>query len=81
MFYFKTPNFWPLQIILFRSYAVTQFESESARMAFPGFDEPSYKATYFVQLSHADNMIALSNTPQIAKTSKMIGLLDELLDR
>src|SRR5262245_11685612 len=52
-----------------RSYAVTQFESTDARRAFPGFDDPEFKATFAVTVTadKADTAISngriLSDTP------------------
>jgi aminopeptidase N len=41
--------------------AVTQFEESAARMAFPCFDHPAYKATFDVTLVVEDEYIAVSN--------------------
>ena len=61
-----------------RKYAVTQFESTDARRAFPGFDEPRFKATFSVTLTidRGDTAIsngrALSDTPGPAPTQHTI---------
>ena len=42
----------------------TQFESCSAREAFPCFDEPNLKATYDVEIEIPEDQVALSNMPE-----------------
>lgn len=44
-----------------RSYAVTQFEGTYARMMFPCFDEPSFKATFDLTVELDKNDTAISN--------------------
>jgi alanyl aminopeptidase len=44
-------------------YAFTQFESISARLAFPCFDEPRFKTPFEVTLTVPDDQIAAANTP------------------
>lgn len=41
--------------------AATQFESEAARLAFPSFDEPMFKATFDIELLVDEKLTALSN--------------------
>ncbi len=44
-----------------RAYAVTQFEGTYARMMFPSFDEPAFKATFDLSLVIAKGDTAISN--------------------
>jgi puromycin-sensitive aminopeptidase len=44
-----------------RQYAVTQFEGTYARMMFPGFDEPAFKATFTLSVIADKGDTAISN--------------------
>uniref|UniRef100_A0A667Y1V3 Aminopeptidase n=1 Tax=Myripristis murdjan TaxID=586833 RepID=A0A667Y1V3_9TELE len=60
-----------------RTLASTHFEPTSARMAFPCFDEPSFKANYSVRIRRSPEHISLSNMP-IEKTVELNdGLLED----
>lgn len=55
--------------LLHRYIATTHFEATKARKAFPCFDEPTYRATFDIQLAKLDDQIALSNMPPAAEPS------------
>ncbi|XP_026787303.3 endoplasmic reticulum aminopeptidase 2 isoform X1 [Pangasianodon hypophthalmus] len=59
-----------------RVLASTHFEPTSARMAFPCFDEPIFKANYSVRIRRGASHIAISNMP-IEQTVKLNGGLFE----
>jgi aminopeptidase N len=51
-----------------RTIAVTQFEPTDARRAFPCWDEPEFKAVFGVTLDVADDLLAVSNGPELSRT-------------
>lgn len=51
-----------------RHIATTFMAPTYARMAFPCYDEPDYKANYTIHVSHADKYFALSNMPEDRRT-------------
>ena len=57
-----------------RAYAFTQFESISARLAFPGFDEPRFKTPFDVTLIVPADQLAAANTPLESATELPDGL-------
>ncbi|XP_041643413.1 endoplasmic reticulum aminopeptidase 2 isoform X2 [Cheilinus undulatus] len=59
-----------------RTLASTHFEPTSARMAFPCFDEPSFKANFTVRIRRSPEFISLSNMPVV----KTIPVNDDLLE-
>jgi tricorn protease interacting factor F2/3 len=46
-----------------RWIAVTQFQESDARRVFPCMDHPAHKATFEVELTVAEHLMAVSNTP------------------
>lgn len=50
------------------SYAFTQFEATSARLAFPSFDEPAFKTPFDVTLTVRRDHVAVFNTPAAEET-------------
>ncbi|CAB1322060.1 unnamed protein product [Coregonus sp. 'balchen'] len=48
-----------------KTLASTHFEPTSARMAFPCFDEPSFKANYSISIKRSPAHTALSNMPVV----------------
>ena len=46
--------------------ALTQFESTSARRAFPCWDEPDFKASFAVQLTVEPDLLAVSSMAEVA---------------
>ena len=54
-------------------YAFSQFESTSARRAFPCFDEPSYKVPWQLTVHVPGTNLAVSNTPVVVETAEADG--------
>ena len=50
-------------------YAFTQFESISARRAFPGFDEPGWKVPWTLSLTIPHGMTAVASTPMVREVA------------
>ncbi|WP_430391244.1 M1 family metallopeptidase [Dyella sp. 20L07] len=46
-------------------YAMTQMEPISARYAFPGFDEPSFKTPFSIRLTIPTDEVGIANTKQV----------------
>lgn len=46
-----------------RNYAFTQFEATSARLVFPGFDEPRFKVPFDISVEVDPQHLAVSSTP------------------
>lgn len=60
-----------------RTLASTHFEPTSARMAFPCFDEPSFKANFSVRIRRSPEFISLSNMPVVKTVEVDDGLLED----
>jgi puromycin-sensitive aminopeptidase len=51
-----------------RVIGTTQMEPTDARLAFPCWDEPDFKAVYAVTLAVGDDLLAISNGAEVART-------------
>ncbi|XP_027624632.1 endoplasmic reticulum aminopeptidase 2 isoform X2 [Tupaia chinensis] len=60
-----------------RIIAVTDFEPTQARMAFPCFDEPSFKANFSIKIRREKRHISLSNMPKVKTIEVERGLLED----
>uniref|UniRef100_A0A672I6S8 Aminopeptidase n=1 Tax=Salarias fasciatus TaxID=181472 RepID=A0A672I6S8_SALFA len=60
-----------------RTLASTHFEPTSARMAFPCFDEPTFKANFSVRIRRTPEYISLSNMPVVKTVELSDGLLED----
>lgn len=56
-----------------RTIAVTDFEPTEARMAFPCFDEPLFKANFSIKIRRESRHIALSNMPKVLPLTETLG--------
>lgn len=54
-------------------YAFTQFEATSARLAFPAFDQPGFKVPFDVQLTIPEDLVGITNTPQVSEAAAEAG--------
>jgi alanyl aminopeptidase len=60
------------------AYAFTQFESTSAREAFPSFDEPGFKAQFQLTVTAPASDKVVSNTPVQSQTRAQKGMVSTL---
>jgi len=50
-----------------RAYAFTQFEATSARLAFPGFDEPRFKTPFEIHVTARADERVITTMPEVAR--------------
>ncbi|XP_067885851.1 endoplasmic reticulum aminopeptidase 1-like isoform X2 [Heterodontus francisci] len=60
--------------------ASTQFEPTAARMAFPCFDEPAFKANFSIKIQRESRHVAVSNMPIINTVKLANGLIEDQFD-
>ena len=56
---------------------MSHFEPAHARKVFPCFDEPSFKASFTISITHDPQYYALSNMPRVRLVNRKDGLVEE----
>ena len=74
--YISQYDYTPKDVTVYN--AVTQFESTDARRAFPGWDEPSFKAVFKITIIAPTDATVLSNMNQVRYVKKKLFMVDLL---
>jgi len=62
------------------AYAFTQFEATSARLAFPGFDEPAFKVPFDIAVTAPEGETVITATPEASSEPAGDGLVRHVFE-